>query len=58
MIATREVREESTTEQWARFAADSYARIALMHSGNDDPDHRAKVREAHERAFERGSDLI
>ena len=56
--ATKETREEISAPQWARLAADSYAEIALLHSGNDDPDHCAKVREAHERALSRGSDLI
>lgn len=51
-------REHSSAERWARFAADSYAEIAVIHAGNDDPEHRAKVREAQERALARGSDFI
>jgi hypothetical protein len=29
-----------------------------MHAGNDDAAHRAKVREAQERALARGSDFV
>jgi hypothetical protein len=53
-----EIREQNRAEWWARVAADSYAEIALLHSGNDDPEHRAKVREAHERALANGSDFL
>ena len=49
---------QSGAERWARLAADAHAEIALMHSGTDDPEHRAKVREAQERAIARGSDFI
>lgn len=40
------------------MAADVHADIALLHSGNDDPEHRAKVREAHEQALARGADIL
>lgn len=63
--ATRtEVREQRGTserrsaEPWARVAADAYAEIALLKSGYGDPEHRAKVREAHERALAAGSDYL
>lgn len=56
--AVTETREQAVAENWARFAADSYAEIALMHAGNDDVAHRAKVREAQERALARGSDFL
>jgi hypothetical protein len=56
--AAKESRQQSNAEQWAYFAADSYAEIAVLHAGNDDSEHRAKVREAHERALARGSDVL
>ena len=56
--AKTEARAHSGAEQWARFAAEAHAEIALLHAGNDDPEHRAKVREAQERALARGSDFL
>ena len=56
--AETEPQAQSRTELWARFAADAHAEIALLNAGHDDPDHRAKVREAHERAIARGSDIL
>jgi alpha-beta hydrolase superfamily lysophospholipase len=56
--AATETREQAVAGNWARFAADSHAEIALMHAGNDDAAHRAKVREAQERALARGSDFV
>jgi hypothetical protein len=63
-VTSTEVREQRGTserrgaEPWARVAADAYAEIALLKSGHDDPEHRAKVREAHERALHMGSDYL
>lgn len=57
-VTSEETRERRKADRWARFAADSYAEMAVLQSGNDDPEHRAKVREAHERALARGSDFI
>ena len=57
-VATTQIRVQTATEQWARLTADTHAEIVLMHSGNEDPEHRAKVREAQERALARGSDFI
>jgi hypothetical protein len=57
-VTDEETRARRKTDQWARFAAESYAEIAVLQSGNDDPEHRAKVRRAHERALARGSDFI
>lgn len=54
----RDSRERRGAEPWARVAADAYAEMATLRSGNSDPEHRAKVREAHERALAMGSDFI
>jgi hypothetical protein len=56
--ATTQNRELSSGEQWARLAADARAEIAILHAGNDDAAHRAKVRAAHERALAKGSDFL
>lgn len=57
-VSGPETRGRRNSDRWALFAADSYAEIALLQAGNDDPEHRARVREAHERALAKGSDFI
>jgi hypothetical protein len=56
--ATTQACAPSSGEQWARLAADVHAEIAILHAGNDDPEHRSKVRAAHERALAKGSDFL
>jgi hypothetical protein len=53
-----ETREPSGADEWARVAAEYYAEITLLQSGDHDPDHRARVRDAHERALAKGSDFL
>ena len=50
--------QQGSADQWARFAADSYAEIVALLADEAGCEHRAKVREAHERALARGSDLL
>lgn len=57
-VRDTETRDQHDADRWASFAADSLAEMVLLHTGVVDLEHRAKVREAQERALAKGSDFI